>query len=100
MSTTIQKPTIGRVVIFTARRGTGEASGKVDEYPGIVVLALHADYGIVDIKIFGPNGMYDNKNVPYDANGAPMTWRYPPHSKDTLDVGESGCVIVKDEVLK
>jgi hypothetical protein len=44
--------------------------------------------------------MYDNKNVPYDANGAPMTWRYPPHSKDTLDVGENGCVIVKDEVLK
>ena len=97
MSNTIQKPTIGRVVIYTAWRGQGEASGKVDEYPGIVVLALHADYGIVDIKTFGPNSIYDNKNVPYSADGAPMTWRYPTQCKDTLDVGENGCVVVKDE---
>lgn len=69
----------------------------LDEYAGLVVYAQHADHGTVDIKTFGPNSIYDNRAVPYNANGAPMTWRYPTHCKDTIDAGEDGCVVVKDE---
>jgi hypothetical protein len=81
---TIQAPTIGRVVVFTAWRGEGEASGKVDEYPGTIV-KVHAD-GVVDIVTFGPNSVYHNNGVPYGANGQAGTWRYPLFCGDKIEV--------------
>lgn len=89
----IPKPSLGRVVIFTAWRGEGEASGKVDEYAGLVVGVKHADGGVVDIKTFGPNSIYCNQGIPFDANGSAGTWRYPPHCKDVLDLDVNGRVI-------
>lgn len=82
----IQKPSLGRVVIFTAWRGEGEASGKVDEYAGLVVGVSHADGGVVDIKTFGPNSIYSNNGIPHDATGKAGTWRYPPFVKEEVEV--------------
>lgn len=82
----IQKPTLGRVVIFTAFRGEGEASGKVDEYAGIVVNTPYADASIVDIKTFGSHSLYSNLAVPHDAGGKAGTWRYPPRCTDEIEV--------------
>jgi len=83
---TIQKPTLGRVVIFTAWRGEGEASGKRDEYTGLVVGVSQADVGMVDLKTFGPTSIYSNQCVPYDANGVARTWRYPERSDETITI--------------
>lgn len=80
----IQKPTLGRVVIFAAFRGHGE--GNVDEYAGIVV-GLTEKPGVVDLKTFGPASIYCNLGVPYDADGKAGTWRYPPKSDETIEVG-------------
>jgi hypothetical protein len=81
----IQKPTLGRVVIFTAWRGHDEKDR--DEYAGIIV-RVHDQLGpgVVDIKTMGPHSLYDNARVPHDANGAGGTWRYPPHTKDEIEV--------------
>lgn len=89
----ITKPTLGRIVIFTAWRGEGEASGSVDEYAGLVVGVSQADRGLVDLKTFGPNSIYSNSAVPFDAKGSAGTWRYPPQYKDVLDLDTDGRVV-------
>lgn len=86
MTVKIQKPTLGRVVIYTAWRGEGEASGKVDEYAGLVVGVAHADGAVVDIKTFGSNSIYSNNGIPYDGSGKAGTWRYPPRCTEEIEV--------------
>ena len=97
----IPKPTIGRIVLFTAWRGEGEASGKVDEYAGVVVKVHKAEPsvqngrggidagvldGTIDIVTLGSQSVYHNNNIVHDANGKAGTWRYPPHSKEEIEV--------------
>ena len=96
MSSKIQKPTLGRGVIYTAWRGEGEASGKVDEYTGLVVGVAKAHEGTIDIKTFGPNSIYSNNGVHFDANGKAGTWRYPERCDDMLDVNDAGEVVLFD----
>lgn len=69
-------PRLCDLVIFTASRGDGTASGVVDEYAGIVVGVKRASEGIVDLKTFGPNSLYSNHSVPYNEHGAAGTWRH------------------------
>lgn len=84
----IQKPTIDRIVEFTAWRGVGERSGEVDRYAGIVVAspADGHDASTVDLVTFGPHSVYHNNAVPFDADGAAGTWRYPARTDDLIDV--------------
>ena len=89
-------PRLTDLVIFTASRGNGE-SGAVDEYAGIVVGVKRASEGIVDLKTFGPNSVYSNHSVPYNANGASGTWRYRDSSlRDIMAVdsatGDPVCI--------
>lgn len=83
----IQKPSLGRVVIFTAWRGQGADSGKVDQYAGIIVgVADDKPAGVIDIVTLGPSSVYHNNNVSHDADGAAGTWRYPPFVKEEIEV--------------
>ena len=97
--TTIQKPSLGRVVIFTAWRGNGSESGKVDEYAGVVVkvhpIVAAAPNSVdpnenpgdmIDIVTLGSASVYHNNRVRYDGDGAAGTWRYPPHEKAQIEV--------------
>ena len=84
----IQTPSIGRVVIFTASYAEGiDNDGnrviKIDCYPGIVT-RVH-DGGVVDIVTFGPSSIYHNNGVPYgvDQSG---TWAWPQHVTETITV--------------
>ena len=104
----IQKPSLGRVVIFTAFRGHEKT--EVDEYAGIIVkvhtplsegarglrslesLRLLTDEeksaatGRIDIKTFGSSSTYDNHNVEHGAEGKTNTWRYPTVMRDEIEV--------------
>lgn len=86
--TTIQVPSKGRIVEFTAH--VGFDTTERTSYAGIVV--GHHGNGGVDLVTFGPNSLYHNGPVPYDANGGAMTWRYPVVTKATLDIGADGFV--------
>lgn len=85
---TITIPTKGRVVTFTAHVGF-DTTERI-EYAGIVV--GHQGHGVVDLVTFGPNSVYHNEGIPYDANGHAKTWRYPDAMRDTLDLNENGTV--------
>lgn len=85
----IQQPTIGRVVIFTARNDerieeNGDRVTTIDTYPGMIV-EVHAE-GVVDLVTFGPFSVYHNNGVPYGASGQAGTWSYPLLTKDTIEV--------------
>lgn len=85
---TIQAPTIGRVVIFTAlyeeRKAGDDLVINIDTYPGIIT-RVHAD-GVVDLVTFGPGSIYHNLAVPHCARGKSGTWAFPLASKDTIEV--------------
>ena len=69
-----QKPSIGRIVHFTAADGppkTGSAA-----YASIIT-AVNADES-VELATFGPNSLYFQHAVKFDADGANHTWRWPP----------------------
>jgi hypothetical protein len=82
----IQKPSLGRVVIFTAWRGQGEESGKVDQYAGVIVGVSDDKPGVIDIVTLGPSSVYHNNGARFDADGSAGTWRYPPFVKDEIEV--------------
>lgn len=84
----VSAPSKGRVVEFTAHVGFDTAERV--SYAGLVV-GVHAN-GVVDLVTFGPNSVYHNNGVPYDRNGGAMSWRYPLHVSDSLDVGDDGLV--------
>ena len=85
---TIIIPTKGRIVTFTAHVGF-DTTERI-EYAGLVV--GHHGNGVVDLVTFGPNSVYHNGDIPYDANGRAMTWRYPDAQRNTLDINEDGSV--------
>ena len=79
---TIPKPTVGRIVLFTAFRGHEQTA--TDEYAGIIV-KVHAG-GVVDLVTFGPFSVYHNNGIPHDAAGGAQGWRYPDITRDTIEV--------------
>lgn len=86
---TIQAPTIGRVVIFTARNDErveddGTRVTTIDTYPGTIV-KVHDD-GVVDLVTFGPHSVYHHNGVRYGAHGQAGTWNYPLQTRDTIEV--------------
>jgi hypothetical protein len=87
---TITDPTKGRIEEITAHVGFNTSERVV--YAGIIV-GVHP-HGVVDLVTFGANSVYHNGGVPYDGSASAMTWRYPSISRDTLDLDESGRVLV------
>ena len=85
---TIQAPTIGRGVIFTAlNEERVEANGRVvtlQTYPGTIV-KVHDD-GVVDLVTFGPASLYHNNGIRYGAHGQAGTWQYPTPCLDKIEV--------------
>lgn len=79
----IQKPSQGRVVLFTAFRGNEEKA--TDEYTALITRA-HDTPGFVDLVTFGSQSVYFQHKVAFDADGGAGTWRYPPHVKEEIEV--------------
>lgn len=77
-----QKPSVGRIV-HAYGRGLGAAS-----YPGglpilpppeaAIITNLHEEDGVVDLKIFQSNGIFDQHRVKYSETPAPYCWTWPP----------------------
>ncbi len=94
MAVTIQKPSKGRVVHFTVETEraydptidapTVSKVITIAIYPGLVTEVYEG--GVIDIKTFGPNSIYDNHKVSYNADGKSGTWRYPPHEIAQVEV--------------
>lgn len=84
----IQKPTIGRIVEFTAFRG--HETRERDAYAAVITKVYDRDSdseraGCTDLVTFGPNSVYFQHGVPHDADGEAMTWRYPPRSTEEIE---------------
>lgn len=75
-----QKPSIGRIVLYQ-RHGSPNGQHKSEPSPAIVTAvfdgASNAE-GIVDLCVINPSGIYFDRGTPYNADGAPGTWRWPP----------------------
>ncbi len=79
----IQKPTPGRVVLFT------DADGDVT--PAVVVRVQHGldvtfEEGEVTLRDFAELKLLDE--IKHNAEGKPNTWRFPPFTKDEIEVPE------------
>ena len=78
-----QKPSVGRIVHFTAADGPPRTG--TTAYAAIVT-AVHPknpDGGgdeTVDLATLGPRSLYFQLGVKYDADGANGTWRWPPRT--------------------
>lgn len=87
MTTHIQKPTKGRVVLYTAFRGHVQDKEQVDEYAGIVTgVPDPTRPEIINIVTFGDASTYFQTKVPFNADGLAGTWRYPPRSEEMVEV--------------
>ncbi len=87
----IQKPTVGRIVHYRGLDGV--------VYPAVVLSRVTAQVTpgeraswLIDIEVFGravPTRPWILENVPYSpGEKKPGTWRYPPHSTETITVPE------------
>ena len=112
MTFKIQKPTMCRAVIFTASLGTPKHNpygisvnegkpfpARPDEYPGIIIHAFPGTSGcFVDLVTFGMKDGDDgrfmggsfmfHRGVPHSAEPKAGTWRYPPITKEEIEVDE------------
>ena len=78
--TTIQKPTLGRIVLFSPEEGR--------VLVGLVVGVSRASEGRVDLRTltFGPSTTYGASAVPYGSDGRAGTWRYPSLCNEEIEV--------------
>lgn len=82
------KPTVGRIVHYQAFGTPGGEYPSVPRAAVITAVAEHNPLGgahltdetsyRVGLAILNPTGMFFNVDVPYDADGKPGTWRWPP----------------------
>lgn len=80
-----QKPTLGRIVRYVGKYGIQATRAAIvscttaDIVPGGDVAPLDSDMH-VHLTVFTPGeaGMFPEMNIPYDENGAPGTWCWPP----------------------
>jgi hypothetical protein len=80
----VQKPTVARVVHYQA---FGTPGGEYRSLPraAIVTETQAENPGIADpmtvgLCVLNPTGQFFNREVPYDADGKPGTWRWPPRA--------------------
>lgn len=87
MALTIQKPSLGRVVLINFP-GIGERAGVVGAVNGDGVIAAE----IVRAEVDDPapdfvSGVEHNDEIdPYDASDETITWRYPPRENEMIEV--------------
>jgi hypothetical protein len=76
-----QKPTIGRIVWYQAH---GSPNGEHKSEPRAAVVAAAPESETSDgvqrisLCVLTPTGLFFNPLTPYDPNGGPGTWRWPP----------------------
>lgn len=83
-----QQPSIGRIVHYQAR---GSLDGKYLPEPRAAIVTAVPELlseqpntgpeGYVqaaDLFVVTPNGSFHDQEIPYDENGGPGTWRWPP----------------------
>lgn len=76
-------PSIGRIVHY---HSYGTPNGEYKSEPRAAVVTAVRDlepvpeHGIpyVDLCVLNPEGMFFNRNVSYNADGAAGTWSWPP----------------------
>lgn len=84
------RPTIGRIVWYQAH-GSPNGQHKSEPRAAVVTAAVERDpLGAtplddergyqVSLCVLNPTGMYFNVDVPFDAEGGPGTWRWPPRT--------------------
>jgi hypothetical protein len=70
-----QKPSVGRIVLFEEKGGP---------YAAIITRVNDGSEtpaslpGTVELATFGPNSVYFQHGVPYNAEAHTGTWRWPP----------------------
>lgn len=77
-----QQPSICRMVHYQAH---GSPNGQHKSEPrAAVITGLHKndagelEWDKVDLFVMNPNGVFLNTACPFDNDGAPGTWRWPP----------------------
>lgn len=84
MTVTIQKPSLGRVVIYTDNGGVEHSArmSRITELAAKGVIDLHVDIWdfLVPVKPLG--------NVRHSLTPKPHTWRYPPFVEGKIEVPE------------
>lgn len=73
-------PTIGRIVLYQRH---GSPNGQHKSEPSPAIITAIPDIGVenqISLCVFNPTGMYFNEQVPYDPEGRPGTWRWPPRT--------------------
>lgn len=76
---------IGRVVHYQAH---GSPNGQHKSLPRAAIIAGLITDGpdgpvtndLVDLVVLNPTGLFFNQGCPYDADGGPGTWRWPPRT--------------------
>ncbi len=78
------KLSIGRIVHYQAH---GSPNGQHKSLPRAAIVAgLEMtsegllNENVADIVVFNPHGLFFNAACPYDADGKPGTWRWPPRT--------------------
>jgi hypothetical protein len=74
------KPTIGRIVWYQSH-GSPNGQHKSEPRAAIVTGLSGAEVGLeyqIDLCVLSPTGLFFNQGVPYDEDGRPGSWRWPP----------------------
>lgn len=71
-----QNPSIGRIVHYQSH---GSPNGQHKSLPrAAIVTETYSGSTAVGLCILNPTGMFFTTSVPFDAEGGPGTWRWPP----------------------
>jgi hypothetical protein len=78
-STGGQVPSVGRIVHYVSYGTPGGEYPSVDRAAVITETPEHPWYndGVVGLAVLNPTGAFFNRDVVYDADGAPGTWHWP-----------------------
>lgn len=71
-----QKPSIGRIVHYQ-RYGTPGGEHKAEPSPAVIVKVLDEAFGLCQLFVMNPNGLYFNE-TPWSAAPTPGHWNWPP----------------------
>jgi hypothetical protein len=79
----IQKPTIGRVVLYRSY-GTPNGEYKPEPRAATITQVSDSDPTVVGLCIMNPTGLFFNQRVNYGTREG--QWQYPPRTEETVEV--------------